>query len=369
MKRIIFLLLLCAFGLCVESASAQFVVKPTFFETQGVSNDGVVSGYEAQAGPYSLWNPETNTFEEIGGAAPGQGVGGAVRFSGDGNLLSGTTYETITTPTDWVKTNTGFNYIFRGIEFPENQNSVAFAAGESSTYNGDGIVIATYDGGATWTQLWTGVKQGLEAMSFPTQYTGYVGGWSNYFAKTTDGGYTWTTQTPGTDVWYYTSIEFKDQWNGVVTAQTNTGVGVYTTNDGGATWTEGSGLTGVPYKLTYVSGNTYFIVTNGGDILKSTDNGLTWTSVHSGGGVLLGIEFFDSNTGIAVGDDVVLKTTDGGTAWQTITVANSPSPLWRDIAWLDADHLTMVGTPEVIFASEDGGDTWPINNMGTTTFN
>ncbi len=369
MKKIILLLMVCAFGLCIESASAQFVVKPTFFETQGVSNNGIVSGYEQQSGPYSLWNPETNDFTEIGGAAPGNGVGGAVRFSGDGNLLSGTSYETITAPTEWVKTNTGFNYIFRGIEFPENQSSVAFAAGESSTYNGTGIIIVTYNGGDTWTELWTGAHQGIEAMSFPTQTTGYVGGWSNYFAKTTDGGYTWTTQTPGTDVWYYTSIEFKDQWNGVVTAQTNTGVGVYTTNDGGSTWTEGSGLTGVPYKLTYVDGDIYFMVTNGGDILKSTDNGLTWTSVHSGGGLLLGIEFYDSNTGIAVGDDVVLKTTDGGTNWQTITVANSPTPLWRDVAWLDADHVTMVGTPEVIFASEDGGDTWPINNLGTSTFN
>ncbi len=369
MKKIILLFMVCAFGLCIESASAQFVVKPTFFETQGVSNDGVISGYEAQSGPYSLWNADTNTFVEIGGAAPGNGTGGAVRFSGDGNLLSGTSYETITTPTEWEKLNTGFNYIFRGIEFPENQSSVAFAVGESSTYNGNGIVIVTYDGGATWTDLWTGASQGLEAMSFPTQNTGYVGGWSNYFAKTTDGGYTWTAQTPGTDVWYYTSIEFKDEWNGVVTAQTNTGVGVYTTNDGGAIWTEGSGLTGVPYKLTYVSGDTYFLVTNGGDILKSTNNGLTWTSVHSGGGVLLGIEFYDSMTGIAVGDDIVLKTTDGGTTWQTITVANSPSPLWRDVAWLDADHVTMVGTPEVIFTSEDGGDTWPINNLSTSTFN
>lgn len=367
MKKIILLLMVCAFGLCIESASAQFVVKPTFFETQGVSNDGVISGYEAQSGPYSLWNADTNTFVEIGGAAPGNGTGGAVRFSGDGNLISGTSYETITTPTEWEKLNTGFNYIFRGIEFPENQSYVAFAVGESSTYNGNGIVITTYDGGATWTELWTGASQGLEAMSFPTQYTGYVGGWNEYFAKTTDGGYTWTTQTPGTDVYIYTGIKFKDEWNGVVTAQTNTGVGVYTTNDGGATWTEGSGLTGVPYKLTYVSGDTYFLVTNGGDILKSTNNGLTWTTVFSGGGLLVGIEFYDSMTGIATAENDVFKTTDGGATWVGQEVIEGA--IWRDVAWQDADHVTLVGTPELIFASEDGGDTWPINNLGTSTYN
>ncbi len=367
MKKIIILLMVLSYVMCTESLSAQFVVKPTFFETQGVSNEGVISGYEAQAGPYFLWNADENTFVTIGGAAPGQGVGGSAEFSNDGNLLSGTTFMTTTTSTEWEKMNTGFNYIFRGIEFPENQNSTAFAAGESTTYNGDGIVIVTYDGGDTWNQLWTGTNQGLETMSFPTQYTGYVGGWNEYFAKTTDGGYTWTQQSPVPDVYIYTGIEFKDEWNGVVTAQTNTGVAVYNTNDGGATWTEGSGLTGVPYKLTYVSGDTYFLVTNGGDILKSTDNGLIWTTVFSGGGLLVGIEFYDSMNGIATAENDVYKTTDGGATWTGQEVIEGA--IWRDLAWLDQDHVTLVGTPELIFASEDGGDTWPINNMGTTTFN
>lgn len=370
MKKIILLLMVCAFGLCIESASAQFVVKPTFFETQGVSNDGVISGYEAQAGPYSIWNADTNTFEEIGGAAPGLGVGGAARFSGDGTLLSGTNYETITTPTDWEKLNTGFNYIFTGIEFPDNQNSLGFAGGESSTYNGTGIVLRTYDAGETWEQLWTGANQGIEGISFPDSYNGYVAGWSGYAGKTTDAGNTWTTMTPGTDIWFYTDVVFKDSQNGIIGAFPNIEPGIiYYTSDGGNTWAPATGVAAIPDQLTYVGGNTYFMISNGGTIQKSTDNGATWTTVLSGAGVLAGIEFYDMNTGFAVGDDIVLKTTDGGTTWQTITVANSPGPIWRDVAWLDADHVTLIGTPEMIFSSEDGGETFPINNMGTSTYN
>ncbi len=149
MKKIYFLFLLIAYGFCTENVSAQFVVKPTFFETQDVSNDGVVSGYEEQAGPYSLWNPDTNTFEQIGGTAPGLGGGGSVEFSGDGNLLSGTTTVTTTVPTEWEKLNTGFDYIIRDIEFPGGSDFTAFAAGKSLTYNGDGIVLVTYDGANT----------------------------------------------------------------------------------------------------------------------------------------------------------------------------------------------------------------------------
>ncbi|MAP79643.1 MAG: hypothetical protein CL526_01015 [Aequorivita sp.] len=369
MKRTL-LLILFFFAICSGSIFAQFVVKPTFFETQGVSNDGVISGYEAQAGPYSIWNPDSNTFYEIGGAAPGQGVGGAARFSGDGTLLSGTSYETIITPTEWEKLNTGYNYIFTGIEFPDNQNSLGFAAGQSVTYNGDGIILRTYDAGDSWDQLWTGTNQGIEGISFPDSYTGFVVGWSAYAAKTTDAGNSWTPITPGTDIMYYTDVVFKDTQNGIVGAFPNNSPGaIYYTSDGGVTWTQSTGVDGTPDQLTYVGGDTYFMASTGGNIQKSIDNGATWTTVLSAAGTLAGIEFYDMNTGFAVGDDVVLKTTDGGATWQTITVANSPGPIWRDVAWADADHVTLIGTPEMIFNSEDGGETFPINNLNTSTFN
>lgn len=366
MKKTISLTLL-ACVLAIGNSFAQYLVKDTFFETTGVSNEGVIAGYEAQAGPYSLWNPDANTFEQIGGLAPGNGIGGKAIFSEDGLQLSGSSNITVTTTTEWEKLNTGFNYIFMAIDFPEGQNTQAFAAGESLTYNGDGIVIVTYDGGDTWSELWTDTGKGLEAMSFPTLNTGYVGGWDSYFAKTTDGGSTWVEQTPGTDVYHYTGIYFKDANNGVVTAQTNTGVGVYTTANGGATWTTGSGLTGIPYKITHVNDDTYFLVDNAGDIQKSTDNGLTWTTVYSTGGLLIGIDFYDSMTGIATGENDVFKTTDGGATWVGTEVIEGA--LWRDVAWLDQDNVTLIGTPELIFASEDGGDTWPINNIATSTLN
>ncbi len=79
-------LLLCS----LSPAYAQFFVKPTYFETTDVSNQGVVVGYETWAGPYSLWNPDLSTLEVIGGLAPGNGIGGQARFSDDGNFVSGT---------------------------------------------------------------------------------------------------------------------------------------------------------------------------------------------------------------------------------------------------------------------------------------
>lgn len=268
----------------------------------------------------------------------------------------------------WEKINTGFNYILMGIEFPESQEQIGFSAGESSTYMGDGIVIKTSDGGTTWTQLWTGVDQGIEGISFPDLNTGYVAGWSEYFAKTTDGGLTWTTQTPGTDIYFYTDVAFKDANHGVVTAQTNTGAGVYVTSNGGTTWTNASGVSAIPYGLCHAAGDTYFLANNNGDIQKSTDNGLTWTTVYSGGGMMLGVDFYNALIGIGLSEDGrIVKTYDGGTTWQTQITAFG-QPLWRSAGWDTQNDVYTVGTPEYIFKSTDGGATWT-DDYPASTYN
>lgn len=258
----------------------------------------------------------------------------------------------------WERISTGFNYILMGIEFPGGQSQVGFAGGESVTYIGDGIVIKTANGGTSWTQLWAGTDQGIEGISFPDQNTGYVCGWSAYFAKTTNGGVNWVTQNPGSDIYIYNDVVFKDATHGVVTAQTNTGGGVFFTGDGGATWTPGTGLAAIPYGLCHVSGDTYFLVTNTGDIQKSTNGGLTWTTVHTGAGLLLGIDFYDSMTGMAAGEDgKIFKTYDGGTSWQQQTIAGG-YPLWHDFAWYDQNTVYVCGTPEMIYKSTNGGSSW-----------
>jgi photosystem II stability/assembly factor-like uncharacterized protein len=268
----------------------------------------------------------------------------------------------------WEKINTGFNYILMGIEFPGGQSLIGYAGGESLTYMGDGIVIKTTDGGTSWSQLWTGTNQGIEGISFPDLNTGYVCGWSGYFAKTTNGGSTWNTQTPGNDIYYYTDVVFKDAQHGVAFAQTNSGAGVYVTSNGGSTWTTATGVAGIPYGACYVSGSTYYLVTNGGSIQRSVNDGLSWSTVYTGAGLLLGIDFYNSNIGIAAGEDGwIYKTFDGGATWQPQQTAFG-NPLWHDFAWATQQDVYSVGTPETIWKSTNGGTTWA-NDYPQSTYN
>lgn len=268
----------------------------------------------------------------------------------------------------WEKINTGYNYILKCMEFPGGQGQTGYAAGQDLTYMGDGIVIKTTNGGTSWSSLWTGVDQGIEDMSFPDLNTGYVCGWSAYFAKTTNGGSTWVQQTPGSDIYMYTAVAFKDANNGVVTAQTNSSAGVWVTSNGGTTWIQGAGLAAIPYKLVYVSDNTYYLVTNGGHIQKSTDGGLTWTTIKQGLGLLLGIDFLNPMTGMALGEDGwIHKTFDGGATWTPQQTAYG-NPLWRDVAWKNQNEVVTCGTPETIWKSLDAGATWS-DDYPTSTYN
>jgi hypothetical protein len=86
--------IICTISLCLFSVnflSAQFIAKDTTYSCNSVTNEGKVSGYSFQGGPYSVWLPDSgNVINNIGGVAPGFGVGGQARFSTNGLYLCGT---------------------------------------------------------------------------------------------------------------------------------------------------------------------------------------------------------------------------------------------------------------------------------------
>jgi len=258
---------------------------------------------------------------------------------------------------EWEKSFSGHDYIYTALEFPGSQGQIGYAAGGDVTWNGDGIVIKTTDGGDTWTSMWTGDNQGIEGMSFPTADTGFVAGFSNYLGKTTDGGQTWTTIDPGLTSSVIFDVVFKDVDHGIIFPF---GDNPHFTNDGGDTWTAGGTPQASIGAACYVNDNTYFAV-GIGRIMKTDDGGLTWTTQFEQTQpplVLTGIRFFDENHGFALSEDgKYLETTDGGDNWTQHTIG-SGFPLWRDVARIDDDIMYIAGTPEQIWKTTDGGATW-----------
>jgi PKD repeat protein len=273
----------------------------------------------------------------------------------------------------WVDQDSGYEipWILFDNSFPAGQNNVGYVCGMRTTYNGPGVILKTEDAGNTWTTILGGEDEslfGLEAIFFTSVDTGFAVGWDDNIIYTTDGGNTWNEKSVGSDIYFYTDIEFWDANNGVISGSLNSGGSrVWVTADGGDTWTEATGIETGIIDLAYADANTLISTCNDDDLYKSTDGGLTWSLNYDGDDPdddpLLGVNFGTDKFGVVGGmDGKVMITTDGGNSWSEQVVGNGSS-LYA-IKCFGSDSIYVGGSDRVIYKSLDSGETWTQINDG-----
>ncbi len=282
------------------------------------------------------------------------------------------------TPSAWLKQNTGFATASRGIDHIEIVNPYIVWA---TAYDGTGgstpiqEFTRTVNGGITWTPgtivFSNSTNYGIadlypfnDTLCFAAMYpaTAANGG---VIVKTIDGGANWTVlpNSPNYSTSWLNLVYFFNANDGLTMGDPNTSgeYVIYTTNDGGDTWTQTpganipnctSGETGI-VDLCDASGDNFWFGTTKGRVYKTTDKGLTWTVSTTGLGTAAAIEpvFKDDMTGIVTGSNYstgaflgIKRTTDGGTTWSTViptgyyvktpnlsTVPGTPST-WVDVS-------------------------------------
>ena len=268
----------------------------------------------------------------------------------------------------WNTLPTGTTKIIYDISFPPGQSNIGYGGAMQGTYNGEGAVIKTTDGGDTWTEVLGGAgTDGIEAICFTSADTGFIAGWNDYFAKTTDGGTTWTTITVGSGNWYFRDIEFWDTDNGIAVASLSAGgSAVYVTNDGGDTWSTASGVSINIHDAAYASASTLYAVGGDEKIIKSTDSGSNWTVIYTGvfQSIFFGVDF-DGDFGVVGGEDGKIRhTTDGGASWSEYKTNYHN---FHGVDVFDADSAFVAGTDEDIYKSTDGGSNWVVEDNGSGT--
>ncbi len=150
---------------------------------------------------------------------------------------------------------------------------------------------------------------------FFNQNTGLVSGGNGNVLKTTDSGENWTFLTQVTPVSNIKDMKFLDSLNGYLFSR-EIGL-VYRTTDKGNSWTAlmGSAYSG-NLSFDFSDINTGYINSVQGRIIKTTNSGINWNVISSGTrNTLFSVHFANSNTGFAVGDDAIVKTTNGGNFW------------------------------------------------------
>jgi len=268
----------------------------------------------------------------------------------------------------WEELTTGTSYILYDISFPPGQNDVGYAVGMKYTYNANGVVIKTSDGGDTWSTILGGegnTLDGIEAVAFISSDTGFIAGWNNYFAKTTDGGTSWTTLTVGSGNWRFGDLDFWDSNNGVAMSVLNAGgSAIYVTSDGGDTWTTATGISSELQDVTYASATTLYAVGLDEKIYKSTDSGLSWSVNYTGTSTyyFFGVAF-DGDFGVVGGEDgKMFSTTDGGSNWSSY--ASGYENLYGAHVF-NSDSAYLGGTDENIYKTTDSGSNWTMEYNGS----
>ena len=137
----------------------------------------------------------------------------------------------------------------------------------------DNVLIATEDGGQTWTQRTTPTKNELMHLDFVDDAHGWLVGADGTVLATTDGGQHWIKQTSGTDALLY-HVDFTSQTLGWVVGERGT---MLRTESGGRTWSAVStGSSATLMSVQFVDDLHGWTIGKKGVILQTEDGGKTW---------------------------------------------------------------------------------------------
>jgi photosystem II stability/assembly factor-like uncharacterized protein len=234
-----------------------------------------------------------------------------------------------------------------------------------------GEFLQSSDSGYNWRWSWIDNTVLLRGIAFPDSMNGYVSG-SKMNARdvfrmftSRDGGEFWTAG--------YTTSTLRNSDVASPGKNIATGVGfggsIFSTDNGGTSWTERKWDPGYPVDLEavcYADINTCFAVGTFGAIIKSTDRGIIWLAQSSGLSVpLYDVCFVNKRFGTAVGSTgVILATTNGGATW--FRQESGTYYTLFGVSYADTLHGIAVGDSGTIISTEDGGKHWVLEESGTS---
>lgn len=281
----------------------------------------------------------------------------------------------------WEAQGSGVASRLRGISAVSAR--VAWASGANGT------LLRTVNGGATWTKLPppAGAEKldfrDIDAFSDRVAYALSIGsGETSRIYKTSDGGATWVLQFANTDPKVFLdAMAFRDADRGFAFSDSVDGQFVIlATANGGTTWERvpadrlpaalpDEGAFAASGTNVAVVGSNVWIGTTKSRVLRSTDDGRSWTVVQTplDTGEATGIfsvAFKDAAHGVIVGGDYTKEsqagnnaafTTDGGATW---TLAKGISGFRSVAAWVPGTRSVLAIGPTGADWSPDDGRTW-----------
>ncbi|MEP0545295.1 MAG: YCF48-related protein [Rhodothermales bacterium] len=289
-----------------------------------------------------------------------------------------------------------------------NGGRPAFADAQTGYFGyGNGFVIKTTDGGASWTQISSGTGSHLADVDrFADGRLITVG--DNGVVLTKTGDAPWRQVAPFTsldlvavqavdservatvdeDGLVYQSADGGASWNAAAAAPANLdasdvhftseldgwvigsgaiGRALFHTTDGGATWTPVPGFGGA-YVAVDIEGTHGWAANTSGRYYYSHDGGATWTQGElptSTSQQIRDMDFADENVGYAVGwYGYAARSEDGGVSWDILPIPADTDVQLTDVYLLGPDELWVSTNDDTVYYSATGGQTWAVLEIG-----
>jgi photosystem II stability/assembly factor-like uncharacterized protein len=183
---------------------------------------------------------------------------------------------------------------FYSVEFEDEKRG--FIVGD------EGLILATSDGGFSWDEQKSGVKEQLFHLSFRGK-EGWVVGTGGTVLHTSDGGKNWYPQRSGvnTDL---NRVFLITEKIGLITGDNGT---LLRTDNGGATWQKVDlGVTEPLFGMSFIDKKTGWVVGHQGRVIRTYDGGIHWVEQASFTSTDLFSVSFRNNRGYAIGRDGLL---------------------------------------------------------------
>ena len=192
----------------------------------------------------------------------------------------------------------------------------------------------------------------VEAFSFPTDKVGYVALADGNILATTDGGRSWSRRTNRavTDLLCLSATTCLATWGG----------GIARTSDGGASWTPVESTPVAMGRLAAAGPLTLYAGGQASYISKSTDGGQTWTTDRLNGvstNNITDIECGDEVHCLMAAEGFLFRTDDGGVSGTIVTPSNGP--LFA-VGFASSSRALAAGASGTAHVSNDAGATWSL---------
>ena len=257
----------------------------------------------------------------------------------------------------WYKLDSGSDEFLSAIFFVDPD--LGYSCGTNGT------ILKTTDGGINWELLNSGTTLPLGDVHFINADTGFVTGgtWNGegVVLRTIDGGDTWSTSATCSNL--ITSVTFINESEGIYTGGYGCGTGVARSTNTGETWSSVNNPSSHIWnrEVFFASEDIGYIVGSYEKFIKTTDGGKTWAgSLDMSKGMYRGVYFTSIDTGYVTGAAGVKKTTDGGTSWEIVLPAINGSQVKFASSQVGfaMDNLDL-------YKTTDAGDTWFVEETGT----